>query len=113
MTTAPTAETAEAAESLALTRPLRPWGRRLLYALHAFIIINFLVEIVYAALVVFIALKPEGIDGPLFGAAATLPFELVAKRRMYAQEMWLATAGLCIYLALTEIGPRLKRHRGF
>jgi hypothetical protein len=110
---APITQTAQSREAAAATTPLGPWRRRLLYALHAFIIINFLIEIVYASAVVFIALKPEGIDGPLFGAAATLPFELVAKRRMYAQEMWTAMAGLCIYLALTEIGPRLKRHRGF
>jgi hypothetical protein len=88
-------------------------GKKLLYALHAFIILNFLVEIVYASYVVFVVLAPEGASGPLFGAAATLPYELVAKRRMYAQECWLAMGGLAVYLALTEIGPRLKRHRGF
>ena len=32
-------------------------------------------------------------------------------RRLYAVECWLAIAGLAIYLALTEIGPRLRRHR--
>jgi hypothetical protein len=88
-------------------------GKKLLYAFHWLIIINFAVEIVYASYIVFVVLRPEGMNGPLFEAAATLPYELVAKRRMYAQEVWLATAGLAIYLALTEIGPRLKRHRGF
>jgi hypothetical protein len=88
-------------------------GRIALYAVHWFIIVNFLVEIVYASWIVFVVLAPEGASGPLFGAAATLPFELVAKRRMYAQETWLAIAGLAVYLALTEIGPRLRRYRGF
>jgi len=88
-------------------------GRIGLYVLHWFIIVNFLVEIVYGSWIIFVVLAPEGASGPLFGAAATLPFELVAKRRMYAQEVWLALGGLAVYLALTEIGSRLKRHRGF
>jgi hypothetical protein len=88
-------------------------GRWLLLGVHWFIIINFLVEIVYASWVLFVVLAPEGTSGPLFGAAATLPYELVAKRRMYAHETWMAIGGLSIYLALTEIGPRLKRMRGF
>jgi hypothetical protein len=29
-------------------------------------------------------------------------------RRLYAIECWIAIAGLCIYLAITEIGPRLR-----
>lgn len=89
------------------------FGRIALYAVRGFIIINFLVEIVYASWIVFVVLAPEGSSGPLFGAAATLPFELVHKRRMYAHETWLAIGGLAVYLALTEIGPRLKRYRGF
>ena len=33
-------------------------------------------------------------------------------RRLYAVECWLAIAGLSIYLAITEIGPRLAAQRG-
>jgi len=88
----------------------RPW---LLLTLHWFIIINFLIQILYAAWIVFFVLAPEGGGGPLFGQAAHLDHELVVKRRMYAHETWLAIGGLAIYLAVTEIGPRLRRHRGF
>ena len=37
--------------------------------------------------------------------------ELMVTRRLYAIEFWIATAGLAIYLALTEIGPRFKAER--
>jgi len=30
-------------------------------------------------------------------------------RRLYAIECWIAIAGLAIYLAITEIGPRFWR----
>ena len=88
-------------------------GKWLLYGLHWLIIVNFVVEIVYAGAIVFFVLAPEHTSGPLFGAAATLPFELVHKRRLYAHETWMAIGGLAVYLAITEIGPRLRRHRGF
>ncbi len=89
-------------------------GKWALYALHWFIIINFLVEIFYAGYIVFAVLVPEGGGGgPLFGQAGSIDHELMVKRRMYAHESWLAIGGLAIYLALTEIGPRLKRHRGW
>ncbi len=94
-------------------QPKRGWGYRLLMALHIVIIVNFLIEIFYASYVVFVVLRPEGVSGPLWSAAASIPHELMVTRRMYAHETWLAIGGLAIYLGLTEIGPRLKRHRGF
>ena len=40
-----------------------------------------------------------------------LPFEMMTTRRLYATEFWIAMGGLAIYLALTEIGPRLRAYR--
>ena len=86
--------------------------RALLYGLHGLIIANFLFEMGYAAYLIFFVVVPEGGGGgPLMGQAATMPFELMVTRRLYAAEFWIATAGLAIYLAITEIGPRLARHR--
>ena len=86
------------------------WGRRGLYALHWLIILNFIVEILYAAYMVFVVVAPaEG--GPLGSRAMEIPFEMMTTRRLYATEFWIATGGLAIYLALTEIGPRLRAYR--
>ena len=82
-----------------------------LMALHWGIIINFLVEILYASHMIFNVVAPEG-GGPLLEQAKTFPFEMMMTRRLYAVECWLAIAGLSIYLALTEIGPRLRKLRG-
>ena len=97
------------------TRPdpkRRGLGYWLLMALHAGIIANFAFEIVYAGTMVFAVIRPEGVSGPLGAQALAIPFEMMATRRLYAIEFWIATAGLSIYLALTEIGPRLRCHRG-
>lgn len=91
-------------------RPRR-LGRLLLYGLHWLIIVNFLLEIVYASYMVFFVVGAEG-GGPLMGRATELPFEVMSTRRLYAIEAWIAMAGLSIYLAITEIGPRLRRTRG-
>ena len=48
----------------------------------------------------------EGISGPLFEAAKSMPFEQMMVRRQYAIESWIAITGLSLYLALTEILPR-------
>jgi len=49
---------------------------------------------------------------PRLGQQATaIPFELLVTRRLYALEAWIATAGLAIYLAITEMAPRLRRLR--
>jgi hypothetical protein len=85
---------------------MRRW---LLLALHWAIILNFAFEMVYAGYMVFAVIRPEGVSGPLMSAARDVPFEMMVTRRLYAIEFWIATAGLAIYLALTEIGPRLRR----
>lgn len=88
-------------------------GYFILMAVHAAIIINFLVEIIYASYMIFKVIVPPSGGGPLMNRAKTMPFEMMTVRRLYATEAWLAIGGLAIYLAITEIGPRLKRYRGF
>ena len=83
-----------------------------LMALHWTIIVNFAVQIFYGGYMVFSVVKPEGASGPLWERAKTMPADLMTVRRLYALETWVAIAGLAIYLAITEIGPRLKRYRG-
>lgn len=85
--------------------------RIVLLVIHWAIIANFVVEIAYAGYVVFAVLAPPGHSGPLFEKALEIPHELMVTRRLYAIEFWIATVGLAIYLALTEIGPRLKAQR--
>ena len=92
------------------SQPSWSWGRRGLYGLHWLIILNFIVEILYASYMVFVVVAPaEG--GPLGARAMEIPFEMMTTRRLYATEFWIATGGLSIYLALTEIGPRLRAYR--
>lgn len=43
---------------------------------------------------------------PLMARATETPIEIILKRRLYAIEVWIAVAGLVIYLALTEFLPR-------
>lgn len=85
--------------------------RIVLLVIHWAIIVNFVVEIAYAGYVVFAVLAPPGHSGPLFEKALEIPHELMVTRRLYAIEFWIATVGLAIYLALTEIGPRLRAQR--
>ena len=85
--------------------------RALLLLLHGAIIANFAFEMIYAGYMVFAVIKPEGLTGPLMEAALTMPFEMMVTRRLYAIEFWIATAGLSIYLALTEIAPRRRAQR--
>lgn len=84
-----------------------------LMAIHAGIIINFLIEIFYASYMIFHVIVPPSGGGPLMNRAKSMPFEMMTVRRLYATEAWLAIGGLAIYLALTEIGPRLRRYRGY
>lgn len=86
------------------------WKRQALMALHVLIIVNFLVEIGYASWMIFDVLQPEG-GGPLGGRALKLDHEWMVTRRLYAIECWIAIAGLSVYLALTEVGPRLRAMR--
>jgi hypothetical protein len=74
--------------------------------LHWFLIINFVVEILYSAYQLFFVV---GGGGPLFYRAQEISFELLVKRRLYAIETLIAIAGLSIYLAITEITPRMKK----
>ena len=83
--------------------------RLLLLTVHYIIIVHFLIEIAYAGYMVFTVLAPESGGGPLFEKALEMPFEQMVTRRLYAIECWIATAGLAIYLAITEIAPRLRR----
>ena len=76
---------------------------------HWAIIIHLLIEVIYSAYVIFVILQPEGHSGPLMSKATEIPFELMVTRRLYALECWIATGALAIYLAITEITPRLNR----
>lgn len=76
---------------------------------HWAIILHLLIEVIYSAYVIFVILQPEGHSGPLMSKAAEIPFELMVTRRLYALECWIATGALAIYLAITEIAPRLSR----
>lgn len=77
---------------------------------HWAIIANFAIEIIYAAYMIFSVLA-FGDGGPIGAAALEVDHEHMVTRRLYAVEFWLAMGGLSIYLAITEIGPRLKRMR--
>ena len=90
--------------------PKRTLARNALYLLHVIIIANFLTGMFYAAYMVFFVVTPEE-SGPLWDRATSIPFELMMTRRLYAAEFWLTTIGLTVYLAITEIGPRLTRYR--
>ena len=72
--------------------------------LHWFIILNFLAEIVYGFYMVFFVVG--GTRFPLWMRAVETPMEVILKRRLYAIEVWIAIAGLAIYLALTEFLPQ-------
>ncbi len=85
--------------------------RSLLLLIHGLIILHFVIEIAYTGYMVFEVLQPtSGGGGPLFSRATEIPFELMVTRRLYAIECWVATAGLAIYLAITEIVPRRSRN---
>ena len=85
-----------------------------LYALHWGLIVNMAIQAFYAGYMVFVVMRPQGVEGPLWSAAQRLVVEqpdLMHARRAYATEAWIAIVGLSLYLAVTEIGPRLKRYR--
>ena len=85
------------------------WGSRAVRCLHWVIIVNLLIQMAYASYMVFVVMAPESGGGPLFETAKSIPFDDMVVRRLYAIEFWIATAGLSIYLAITEIGPRLRK----
>jgi hypothetical protein len=74
--------------------------------IHWFILVNLIGQIGYIGWQVFVVLQPDGVTGPMFGAALQLPHEQMVVRRMYAAEGWYAAIGLALYLAVTEILPR-------
>jgi len=79
---------------------MRKWWR----VLHVFIILNFLIEIFYGFYMVFFVVG--GSRWPLMARATETPIEIILKRRLYAIEVWIAVAGLVVYIALTEFLPR-------
>lgn len=85
-------------------------ARIALRVVHWAIILNFAIEIAYAAYMIFVVFAHQG-SGPLWARALTIPHEKMVTRRLYAIEFWLAFVGLAIYLALTEVGPRFARER--
>ena len=88
----------------------RSWREIVVLLIHWAIIINFAVEIAYASYMIFDVLA-VGDGGPIGQAALQVDHEHMVTRRLYAIEFWLAMGGLAIYLAITEIGPRLSRMR--
>ena len=83
------------------------WKESAWKGLHALILVNFAVELAYAAYMVFLGSTPEA-RGPLGNRARDLPADRLLVRRAYATEFWVAFAGLAAYLAITEVGPRLR-----
>lgn len=81
---------------------------RFLKVIHWMIIINFVLEIFYGGYMVFCVVGGGG-GLPLFGRAAGVDFETMVTRRLYAIETWIAIAGLSVYLAITEIYPKMRR----
>jgi hypothetical protein len=76
--------------------------------LHYLIILHLLIEVIYCAYMIFSVLQPNNGGGPLMDRALTMPFEQMVTRRLYALECWVATGALSIYLAITEIAPRMR-----
>jgi hypothetical protein len=90
--------------------PALPRLPGVLRVLHWVIIVNFVINVLYGAYQVFFVITPaSGQVGPLFGAAQTMPHELIMLRRAYATEVWISIVGVCLYVAITEFLPRLLR----
>lgn len=78
-----------------------------LRVLHVVILANFVLNVLYASYMVFFVLRPAGVSGPLLGAASSVPIELMVTRRLYANEFWVSCTGLSLYVAVTEMLPRM------
>lgn len=85
--------------------PLPRW----LVVFHWVILVNLVAQIFYIGWQVFVVLQPPGVIGPVFGRALDIPPEIMAARRAYAVEGWMALIGLAVYVAITEILPRRLR----
>lgn len=80
--------------------------------LQAAILLHFVLEVFYTGYETMIVLRPPGAGfGPLGAAAITISDSLFLKRRLYAIEHWIAFSGLALFLAVTEMLPRLLRPR--
>ncbi|MFK7927921.1 MAG: hypothetical protein AB8H79_07015 [Myxococcota bacterium] len=78
--------------------------------LHWAIILFLAVQAGYCFAQVLWVLRPPGGSGlPLFGAATSVPQELLLARRLYAIEGWIAFGALAVYLGITEILPARQR----
>ena len=80
-----------------------PWR-----VLHVVILGHLLLQIAYSGYQVFFVVRPPGVTGPLGAAAREIGFEMMVTRRLYAIEHWIAFVGLVLYVALTEMLPRLR-----
>ncbi len=112
-----TAQAPDAGTGLPTAKKKHPYPiRRLpifLQVLHWVIIVNFVFNIAYGSYQLFVELTPAGGSvGPLFGAAKDMSADELIIRRLYASEVWISIAGLCVYLALTEYLPRFLQRRG-
>lgn len=83
-----------------------------LRVLQVAILLHFAMEVLYAGYETMIVLRPpEAGFGPLGAAAITMSDSLFLKRRLYAIEHWIAFSGMSLFLAVTEVLPRLLRRR--
>ncbi len=74
---------------------------------HYFLIFLFVSQMIYAMHQVFVVHGVGGWNPVLLGRATEISQEQFMARRMYAIEGWLAMVGLSLYLALTEVLPRV------
>lgn len=81
-----------------------PLGARLL---HLTILTCFLGGFLYGVWQIFVVLAP-GAPGPLGARASTISHELMMARRAYAIETWIIFGCMALYLAFTEILPRIQ-----
>lgn len=78
---------------------------------HVAIIAGFVAEIAHTLYQIFYAIAPGEVSGLLGEVANNIDADLLVARRLYAVEFVLAFAGLALYLAVTEIAPRLQKAR--
>ena len=83
----------------------------IIYLIHYGLIIWMLSTILNSAFQISFVYTVPGYSWPLLGESSGLDYETMMIRRAYALEAWVATIGLAIYLAITEINPRLKKFR--
>ena len=68
--------------------------------LDRILIVHFFVGAIYPAYITMFVLRPDDNSvGPLWAKAASMPFELMVKRRLYALEFWLVSFVIIVYFA--------------